>query len=112
MIKNYYESLAKSELISIMIKEEEFEKSVNKLKKRLNRRLKNLEQLTEDDLFSWIMNSKTSLYDPHSNYMSPRVTEDFEINMSLSLEGIGAMLTSDDGITKITKLIKGGPAIK
>ena len=38
--------------------------------------------------------------------MSPRVTEDFEINMSLSLEGIGAMLTSDDGITKITKLIK------
>ena len=50
--KNYYESLAKSELISIMIKEEEFEKSVNKLKKRLNRRLKNLEQLTEDDLFS------------------------------------------------------------
>ena len=112
MIKNYYESLAKSELISIMIKEEEFEKSVNKLKKRLNRRLKNLEQLTEDDLFSWIMNSKTSLYDPHSNYMTPRVTEDFEINMSLSLEGIGAMLTSDDGITKITKLIKGGPAIK
>ena len=81
-------------------------------KKRLNRRLKNLEQLTEDDLFSWIMNSKTSLYDPHSSYMSPRVTEDFEINMSLSLEGIGAMLTSDDGITKITKLIKGGPAIK
>ena len=65
MIKNYYESLAKSELISIMIKEEEFEKSVNKLKKRLNRRLKNLDQLTEDDLFSWIMNSKTSLYDPH-----------------------------------------------
>ena len=74
MIKNYYESLAKSELISVMIKEEEFEKSVNKLKKRLNRRLKNLEQLTEDDLFSWIMNSKTSLYDPDSSYLSPRVT--------------------------------------
>ena len=49
-------------------------------------------------------------YDPHSSYMSPRTDEDFEIDMSLTLIGIGAVLTQEDGYTKIVELMKGGPA--
>ncbi len=52
----------------------------------------------------------TRSYDPHSEYLSPRGVEDFDINMSLSLVGIGAMLRSEDGMAKITQLIAGGPA--
>jgi carboxyl-terminal processing protease len=52
----------------------------------------------------------THSYDPHSDYLSPRGVEDFDINMSLSLVGIGAMLRSEDGMAKITQLIAGGPA--
>jgi len=52
----------------------------------------------------------THSYDPHSDYLSPRGVEDFDINMSLSLVGIGAMLRSEDGTAKITQLIAGGPA--
>jgi carboxyl-terminal processing protease len=52
----------------------------------------------------------THSYDPHSDYLSPRGVEDFDINMSLSLVGIGAMLRSEDGAAKIESLIAGGPA--
>jgi len=52
----------------------------------------------------------THSYDPHSDYLSPRGVEDFDINMSLSLVGIGATLRSEDGTAKIEKLIPGGPA--
>ncbi|HNX52564.1 MAG TPA: carboxy terminal-processing peptidase [Pontiellaceae bacterium] len=52
----------------------------------------------------------TRSYDPHSEYLSPRGVEDFDINMSLSLVGIGAMLRTEDGMAKITQLIAGGPA--
>ena len=52
----------------------------------------------------------THSYDPHSDYLSPRGVEDFDINMSLSLVGIGATLRSEDGAAKIEKLIAGGPA--
>ena len=52
----------------------------------------------------------TMSYDPHSTYLSPRGVEDFDIHMSLSLVGIGAMLRSEDGAAKITKIIPGGPA--
>lgn len=52
----------------------------------------------------------TRSYDPHSDYLSPRNVEDFDIGMSLSLVGIGAMLRSEDGAAKIQSLIAGGPA--
>jgi len=52
----------------------------------------------------------TRSYDPHTTYFSPRGVEDFDISMSLSLVGIGAMLRSEDGMAKITQLIPGGPA--
>ena len=56
------------------------------------------------------LSSLTRIYDPHSEYMSPRTEEDFNIGMKLSLVGIGALLTNEDGYTKIVRIIPGGPA--
>ena len=58
------------------------------------------------------MNSLTSQFDPHSTYFSPRSAEDFELNMSLKLEGIGALLTTEDDYAEIVSLVPGGPAEK
>ena len=111
-IKNYHALLIKNEFINIHLSNKDFENSKSKLLKRLKNRVKSLKRIKSDDIFSLYTNSITSLYDPHTNYLSPKSQEDFEINMSLSLEGIGAILSTEDGITKIVRLIPGGPAEK
>jgi carboxyl-terminal processing protease len=111
-IKNYHALLIKNEFINILLSNDGFENSKIKLLKRLKNRIKSLKRIKSDDIFSLYTNSITSLYDPHTNYLSPKSQEDFEINMSLSLEGIGAILSTEDGITKIVRLIPGGPADK
>ena len=58
------------------------------------------------------MNAFTSIYGPHTTYFSPRSSENFNINMSLSLEGIGAVLQADNEFTKVVRLVPGGPAHK
>ena len=72
--------------------------------------------LTDKDAFDVLqlfLSSLTNIYDPHSDYMSPSTQSDFQVSMSLSLVGIGAVLQQDlNGYTKIVKLIKGGPAAK
>ena len=66
----------------------------------------------EYDVLEVYISSLTRLFDPHSRYWSWRTAEDFEINITLSLQGIGATLTTEDGYTKVTSLIQGGPAQK
>lgn len=63
-----------------------------------------------EDAFQYWMNAFTGLWDPHTQYLSPRNSENFDINMSLSLEGIGAVLQSEDGYTKVSRVVPGGPA--
>ncbi len=74
--------------------------------------LKRVEELSKSDMYSYVVNAFASALDPHSDYLSPEDTEDFRIDMSLSLEGIGASLSSDDGFTVIQELIPGGAAAK
>ncbi len=64
----------------------------------------------EENILQRYLSAFTQSYDPHSDYLSPRGVEDFDIHMSLSLVGIGAMLKTDDGAAEITKIIAGGPA--
>ncbi len=70
--------------------------------------------LLQDNEAIWVtdryLTSFTQAYDPHSDYMSPFDAEDFDITMKLSLVGIGALLSSDDGAAKVERLIPGGPA--
>ncbi|MDB6059913.1 MAG: peptidase, partial [Verrucomicrobiaceae bacterium] len=85
---------------------------VKLLEKRYRNQLNRTRQYTSDDVFQSYMNALASLYDPHTNYFSPRTSENFNINMSLKLEGIGAVLQADDEYTKIMRLIPAGPADK
>ena len=69
-----------------------------------------METFDEEMLLQRYLTSFAQVYDPHSDYMSPSSVEDFDINMSLSLVGIGAMLRPEDGTAKIVQIIAGGPA--
>jgi carboxyl-terminal processing protease len=67
-------------------------------------------QLDAEDVFQYFMNALSEYYDPHTNYMSPINSENFNIGMRLSLEGIGALLNSEDEYTKVVEIVPGGPA--
>lgn len=82
------------------------------LTKRYKSQLNNLYRTKGDDAFQVFMNSFTESYDPHTEYFSPRTEENFNINMSLSLEGIGAVLQNEDEFTKVVRLVPAGPADK
>ena len=80
--------------------------------KRYKNRIRRITQQKEEDIFSLAINILTNQFDPHSTYLSPRSAEDFDVNMSLKLNGIGALLGVEDDYTKIISLVPGGPAEK
>ncbi|WP_238936462.1 carboxy terminal-processing peptidase [Pseudomonas typographi] len=82
------------------------------LTKRYKNQLARLDQTRAEDIFSAYINTFAQSYDPHTNYLSPDSAENFDINMSLSLEGIGAVLQSDNDQVKIVRLVPAGPAEK
>jgi len=83
-----------------------FEKEV----KNINRRFDRLIEQDRDELFSLFMNAFTQTYDPHTSYFMPERKEDFDINISGRLEGIGARLREDEGYIKVVDIIPGGAA--
>lgn len=99
-----------NEWIVLRLAKQGDEKARKTLTKRYQNRAKHLKESRSDDVFQIYANAVTSVYDPHTSYFSPRTGEDFDINMSLSLEGIGAQLTLEDEIITIKELIAGGPA--
>ncbi|MFZ1295321.1 MAG: carboxy terminal-processing peptidase [Pseudomonadales bacterium] len=82
------------------------------LLKRYRDQLRRMSQVNSEDVFQLYMNSFTELFDPHTNYLSPRSSENFNMNMRLSLEGIGAVLQQEDEFTKVARLVPAGPAAK
>ncbi|KTT18633.1 tail-specific protease [Pseudomonas fulva] len=80
--------------------------------KRYKNQLARLDQTRAEDIFQAYINTFAQSYDPHTNYLSPDNAENFDINMSLSLEGIGAVLQSDNDQVKIVRLVPAGPAAK
>ncbi len=102
----------KSNLLSIRLADDSEEDGLNTLLKRYEYQLKRVQQDNVDEVFERMMNAAASLYGPHTSYLSPRTLENFNINMSLSLEGIGAVLRFKDDYTEIVRLIQAGPADK
>lgn len=102
----------KSNLLSLTLAGKEIEDAKEILHKRFSNQLRRVMQHDAEDAYGVIINSLTTLYDPHTNYLSPRTLENFNINMSLSLEGIGAVLQTDDEYTKVMRLVPAGPADK
>ena len=80
--------------------------------KRYKNRIRRINQQKEEDIFSLAVNILSNQFDPHSSYLSPRSAEDFDMNMSLKLSGIGALLGVEDDYTKVISLVPGGPAEK
>lgn len=102
----------KSNLLNSMLSGKKLDESKTTLRKRYANQLRRLKQQTSEEAFSVMMNSLTMLYDPHTNYLSPENAENFDISMSLELQGIGAVLQSDEDYTKVSSLVVGGPAAK
>ncbi len=102
----------KASALSLKLADKTPEEIEKVLRKRFAGQAKRLRQMNNEDVFQVFVNSLAQLYDPHTSYLSPRNSENFNINMSLSLEGIGAVLQSEDEYTKVVRLVPAGPADK
>mgnify|MGYP002701125115 FL=1 len=111
-LKKLWIDLSINDVIQLMLSGNTIDESVSKTIKRMENQLNYFEQTRNEDVFNIFVNSIASVYGPHTAYMSPKNSEDFDINMSLSLEGIGALLSSDGLYTSISSLVPGGPAEK
>jgi carboxyl-terminal processing protease len=100
----------KNDALSLALTGKEWPEISGTLKKRYERVLKRASQVTADEVFEILMNSYARSFDPHTSYFSPRNSEEYRIEMSLSYEGIGATLQSEDDYASIVNLIPGGPA--
>ena len=89
--------------------DEEIQKTLDDRYKNLDRRIS---ELNEEDVFQYFMNAVSLAVEPHTAYMSPRSSDNFDISMKLSLEGIGALLQRENEYTSIARVIPGGPAKK
>lgn len=102
----------KDEILRLKLAGRETDAIQELLEKRYVNQQKRLYQTRSEDIFQSYINALAQVYDPHTQYMSPENAENFDINMSLSLEGIGAVLQSDNDYTKIVRLVPAGPAEK
>ncbi len=102
----------KASALSLKLADKKPDEIEKVLSKRFAGQVKRLQQMNNEDVFQVFVNSLAQLYDPHTSYLSPRNSENFNINMSLSLEGIGAVLQSEDEYTKVVRLVPAGPADK
>ena len=102
----------KNDYLNLKLVGKEESKIKEILSKRYKRIAKRVSESNNEDVFQYFMNSYATLIEPHTSYLAPRTSENFKINMSLSLQGIGALLGSKDDHVTINKIIKGGPAEK
>lgn len=107
-----WKSDLKNHIISQILDNQDKASIAETLNKTYSNRLKHLLQTNAGDVFQIFMNSVTSSFDPHTQYFPPNASEDFDIHMSLSLEGIGAVLQNEYEFTKVVRLIPKGPADK
>ncbi|MDY0249908.1 MAG: carboxy terminal-processing peptidase [Pseudomonas sp.] len=111
-LKDLWRKRLKDEVLRLKIANKEPEAIEKLLVKRYKNQQKRLKQTRSEDVFQAYINAFAQTYDPHTTYLSPDNAENFDINMSLSLEGIGAMLQGDNEHVKIVRLIPAGPAEK
>ena len=105
-----WEKILIDSIIRLRLGESDDEEVMDTLTKRYTQLERRRLQANSEDAFSTYINAYTTTFDPHTTYLAPRAQENFEINMSLSLQGIGAMLDVEDDYVVIRELIKGGPA--
>ena len=109
-LENLWRKQLENQAINLLLADRTATEMVKALVRRYKSQKNRIEQTRPDDVFSAVINAYASAYDPHTSYLPPADSETFNINMSLSLQGIGAVLQSEDEFTKIVNLIPGGPA--
>ena len=102
----------KYDLLILKVDDKEGQEAIDKLTRRYKSFQKRMHQTDSNELLEMYLTAMTTAFDPHTTYMSASTLENFEINMRLELEGIGATLGSEDGYTIIKHLVPGGAAEK
>ncbi len=102
--------LIKNEILNLKLEKTDVEEIQTTLIKRYKNQLRLLEQTNSDDVFKYFITAYTHSYEPHTEYFPPVDSTNFDIHMRLSLEGIGAILQSEDMYVKVVELVVGGPA--
>jgi len=111
-LNEVWRKMIKGQALSLRLAGKQQPEIEKTLRERYERFVKNVTQFNTEDVFSLYMNSITESYDPHTNYFSPKAADLFKQSMSLSLEGIGARLQTENDYTKVAEIITGGPADK
>ncbi|MCZ6498363.1 MAG: carboxy terminal-processing peptidase [Gammaproteobacteria bacterium] len=109
-IQDVWRKRVKNDGLSLVLTGKTWEETAEILQIRYERVLKRIVQLTADDVFETFMNAMAHTMDPHSSYMSPRNSEEYRIQMSLSYDGIGASLQLTNDYVTVISVIPGGPA--
>ena len=102
----------KNQVLALKLAEKDIKEIPATLVKRYENQQNRLSQYNEQDVFAVYANALTSQFDPHTSYFSPRRAENFDIDMRLSLEGIGAVLQNEDEYVKVVRVVPAGPADK
>ncbi|MFZ0454331.1 MAG: carboxy terminal-processing peptidase [Ignavibacteriaceae bacterium] len=111
-INDLWRKKVKNDALNLLLAGKKWEGVKETLQKRYANFRRAISQYNSEDVFQLFMNSYTEAIDPHTNYLSPSTSENFKIDMSRSLEGIGAQLQQEDDYTKVNEIIPGGPAFK
>ncbi|BCO28262.1 tail-specific protease [Rhodoferax lithotrophicus] len=109
-VRELWRKRVKSDWLRLRLAGKDDKSVIEVLDKRYATMLKRMARINNEDAFQTYMNAYTMAIEPHTNYMAPRAAADFDISMSLSLVGIGAILTELDDYTTIRELVPGGPA--
>jgi len=111
-LKDLWRKWLKNDVLNRKLAGKTLKEIAGMLGKRYRSQLNRIRQTNSEDVFRLYMNALGSIFDPHTQYFSPRMSENFKIQMSLSLEGIGAVLQTENEHTKVVRLVPAGPADK
>ncbi|MGN1392971.1 MAG: carboxy terminal-processing peptidase [Succinivibrionaceae bacterium] len=111
-LENEWRKIVKNDLLNLMLSGKTEEKSKEILRKRYIYQLNNIVKFKNEDAFSVFENAFARSIDPHTSYLSPEASSNFDNEMNLSMEGIGAVLTQDDDYITVVSIVPGSPAEK
>lgn len=111
-LDEFWRQRVKNDYLRLRLAGKEDEAIIETLDDRYENLDRRIAELNSDDIFQFFMNAFAQSIEPHTAYMSPRSSENFEISMRLSLEGIGALLGRENEYTSIASIVPGGPADK
>ena len=100
----------KNDALTLLLADQDWEQVVETLERRYRNLGRRADQTVASDVFQVFMNAMTTSIDPHTSYLTPAAQDNFRIDMSLSLEGIGAVLSAEDDYTRVISVVPAGPA--